>query len=168
MMAQLKRAGGLPIFLITRRERIVSLFGWLRGAVVGGPESELKFTPEEKAMSEMTLRQALDAHASWKSRVERKLQNPQFVLHSSAVASDTQCKIGKWLHGPAQKMYAHLPEYHEACRTHAVFHACAADVLSYHEAGNVDAAYTLLRGKFQTTANDSQLELVKLFAAIQS
>lgn len=146
----------------------MSLFGWLRGTVVGGPESELKFTPEEKAMSEMSLRQALDAHASWKTRVERKLHNPQFVLHASTAASSTQCKIGKWLHGPAKRLYAHLPEYHDACRTHATFHACAAEMLSRHEAGDLDGAFTLLRGQFQAAANDSQLELVKLFAAIQN
>lgn len=145
----------------------MSLFGWLRGAVVGGPESELKFTPEEKSLSELSLRQVLDAHASWKSRLERKLQNPQFVLSSSSVVLDDQCKLGKWLYGVAHKCYGHLPEYESARQAHAAFHLCAAEVLFHHESGNNDAAYTLLRGKFQTAFNDSQLELVKLFAVAQ-
>ena len=143
----------------------MSLFGWMRKAVVGGPESELKFTPEEKTMPMLDLHEALDAHANWKSRVERKLSNPQFVFGVESVAADNQCKLGKWLHGSAQKLFGHLPEYQIARAAHAEFHASAAGVLTQYEAGNVNEAYTLLRGEFQHASDASQLALVKLFAA---
>lgn len=145
----------------------MSLFGWMQKAVVGGPENELKFAPEEKTLQMLDLHEALDAHANWKSRVERKLANPQFVFSAETVAADDQCKLGKWLHGAAQKMYGHLPEYKEARLAHTEFHASAAGVLTQYEAGNVDAAYFLLRGEFQHASDASQLALVKLFAAAQ-
>ncbi len=145
----------------------MSLFGWMRKAVVGGPESELKFAPEEKTMSTLNLHEALDAHATWKSRVERKLSNPQFVFGVESVAADDQCKLGKWVHGAAKKMYGHLPEYQDVRKAHADFHASAAGVLTQYEAGNIDQAYDLLRGEFQHASDVSQLALVKLFAAVK-
>lgn len=145
----------------------MSLLSWLRDALVGEPEAELKLSPEEAKLSGLDLKQVLDAHTAWKVRLERDLENPQSSIDVSTVAPDNLCELGKWLYGPAQKMHGHLPEFEDARRAHAVFHLAAAEVLIQRQSGNLAGAHALLHGKFRDASSDNQLELVKLFVAAQ-
>lgn len=58
----------------------------------------------------------------------------------NSVSSDSQCLLGKWIHGRATLRYARLPEFEALRDSHAQLHFCAANVLKIQRDGDRDAA----------------------------
>ncbi len=122
--------------------------------------------PGEGSLSGLNLKEALDAHAAWKNRLQIEIDGLSTQpLDVSQVASDCQCTLGKWLHGAGKKNFARLPQYKKALKAHATFHISAAEVLIEYQSGNAEQAKKLLSTSFREASNDNQLELVRLFSA---
>lgn len=75
------------------------------------------------------------------------------VLDASAVSSDSQCALGKWIHGNAVLRYARLEEFGALRDAHAQFHSCAGNVLVVRKQGNQAAARALLNGAMRQASN---------------
>ncbi len=58
----------------------------------------------------------------------------------NSVSSDSQCLMGKWIHGKATLRYARLPEFGALRDSHAHLHFCAANVLKVQRDGDREAA----------------------------
>ncbi len=123
--------------------------------------------PGEGNLSGLNLKEALDAHAEWKNRLQTEIDglSTNAPLDVSLVASDCQCTLGKWLHGTGKKKFARLPEYKKALKAHASFHISAAEVVIEYQSGNTEQAKKLLSTSFREASNNNQLELVRLFSA---
>jgi hypothetical protein len=147
----------------------MALMDWLRRRLAGDEKAELTLSPEEKSLSGLDLQQVLGAHMAWKEKLQTTLDGKSTEkLDPRVVAQDNLCVLGKWLYGPGKPLYSHLPAYETLRRTHADFHLCAGEVLTKYQSNNPNAAAVLLRGKFRSTSNKIQLDLVQLFASAQS
>ncbi|AZN36470.1 CZB domain-containing protein [Iodobacter ciconiae] len=144
----------------------MALMDWLRQRLSGNEKAELVVDSEEGVLAGLNLKQVLDAHTAWKTKLKNELDGKgKESLDVSIIAQDNQCELGRWLHGPGKLSFSHYPEYHSACTAHSEFHFCAAEVLMQYQAGAPAAAEALLKGKFRQASNKNQLELVRLFVA---
>jgi hypothetical protein len=89
----------------------------------------------------MDVRRAIATHTQWRFRVRGAIAGVlDERLDPSAVASDSQCELGRWLHG-AGLAYQDHPVVVELRKTHLEFHQKAASLVSDVNAGaKVDAA----------------------------
>ena len=139
---------------------------WLRELLAGVKQIEMKMSPGDKSLAGLNLKEVLDAHNTWKHKLESAILSDSTVdLDASEISQDNLCTLGQWLHGPGKQMYSHLAGYETARKAHAKFHSCAAEVLIEKEAGNKDKAHKILNSKFLSASNKNRLELVRLFSA---
>ena len=142
---------------------------WLNKMLNGNSDEELVISPEEELLSGLNLKEVLDAHKGWKSKLENELSGQSSVpIDVTETAKDHVCTLGKWVYGPGKNKYAALPEYESMRKAHANFHLVAAEVVIEHQSGNKEQAQNLLKTKFRNASNSNQLELVKLFAAARN
>ncbi|MFM9835368.1 MAG: CZB domain-containing protein [Methylophilaceae bacterium] len=114
----------------------------------------------------LDLRKEMDAHGSWKSKLQNLLETEDCEDLDVVIASgDCYCTLGKWLYGKGKALYGGMPEYETLRAAHANLHLMAGDVLTQHILGNRDEAEAMLKTKFKAASNRNQLELVRLFAA---
>ncbi|MDD2777236.1 MAG: CZB domain-containing protein [Gallionella sp.] len=144
----------------------MGLMSWLKERLTGDQENELVVSEEENSLSGLNLKQVIDAHAGWKTRLENTLLGVSMEqLEVSVVAQDSVCSLGQWLYGAGKQQFGHLPEYEELRKTHANFHLSAGQVLVEHRNGQTAKAMALLKGEFRNLSDLIQLDLVKLFVA---
>ncbi len=118
------------------------------------------------ALVDLTLKQALDSHASWKNELQTLIQSEDCENLDVVIASgDCYCTLGKWLYGKGKAFYGRMPEFEELRLTHANLHLCAGEVLTQHILGNSKEAKNLLKTKFNFALNKNKVDLVRLFAA---
>lgn len=118
------------------------------------------------ALVDLTLKQALDSHASWKNELQTLIQSEDCENLDVVIASgDCYCTLGKWLYGKGKAFYGRMPEFEELRLTHANLHLCAGEVLTQHILGNSKEAKSLLKTKFNFALNKNKVDLVRLFAA---
>jgi hypothetical protein len=89
--------------------------------------------------------QAIRAHQLWKRRLVDVLdgaRDKRFDLAS--IDRPDLSELGRWLHGPGQAKYGHLPIFQKLLLSHRAFHVAAADVLAMHQAGHVKAAREMI------------------------
>lgn len=140
---------------------------WLNKVLNGNSDEELVIGPEEAMLSGLNLKEVLDTHKEWKDKLENELSgNSNESIDVTETAKDHVCTLGKWIYGPGKKKYAELPEYETMRKAHANFHLIAAEVVIEHQSGNEDQAQNLLKTKFRAASNSNQLELVRLFTAV--
>lgn len=143
----------------------MGLMSWLKERL-SNQESELVVSAEENNLSGLNLKQVIDAHAGWKTRLENTLLGISMEqLEVAVVAQDSVCSLGEWLYGVGKQQFGHLPEYEELRKTHACFHLCAGQVLVEHHNGKIDRATAILKGEFRNLSDLIQLDLVRLFVA---
>jgi hypothetical protein len=82
----------------------------------------------------MDIRQAIDAHASWKGRLAAYLLHPDHSLDPTTIALDVDCELGKWLQCEGQVESA-WPGFAQLVRDHGRFHLEAADLVRRADAG---------------------------------
>jgi hypothetical protein len=91
----------------------------------------------------MDLDQAGQMHSQWKITLRMAIAK-QETLDASAIATDNQCPLGKWLHGEAQGKFGKLPSYGECVSKHAAFHQEAGKVAQAINAKNFTQAKTMM------------------------
>jgi hypothetical protein len=117
------------------------------------------------ALVDLTLKQALDSHATWKNELQTLIQSEDCENLDVVIASgDCYCTLGKWLYGKGKAFYGRMPEFEELRLTHANLHLCAGEVLTQHILGNSKEAKSLLKTKFNFALNKNKVDLVRLFA----
>lgn len=133
-----------------------------------GPATMQPITVEGE-LAGLNLKQALEAHQAWRAKLQKVLDgesNEKFDMEY--VSADNQCFLGKWIYNEAKTLYSKLPEYEFVRKAHAEFHVCAGEVLSQHQAGNLEEADLILKTKFRTSTNKNQMLLINFFRVIKS
>jgi nitric oxide synthase oxygenase domain/subunit len=91
----------------------------------------------------MNFDDAIRAHAAWKMKLSRYVQQPNGSLKPSDIEVDNRCALGQWIHGEGAK-FARIPEYATLKSEHARFHRAAADIVRKADLGhNVSDALAL-------------------------
>ena len=108
----------------------------------------------------------LDIHAAISTHLElstrlRALIDGQSreALKAATVSSDSQCALGKWIHGRAALRYAAHSEFGSLRDAHAQFHSCAGNALEVHQQGNQAAARALHNGALRQATDAFRREL---------
>jgi len=92
----------------------------------------------------MNFFDALNAHAAWKQRLCRHLDDPAgHPISATAAGRDDQCSLGRWLSEHAEES-ADLEELRQA---HAALHREVEAVVRAAEE-DADAAHALLEARF--------------------
>lgn len=147
----------------------MSILTWLRKVTNGGATAELleqpmQFAEEEARFHNLNMKEALDAHAAWTTRLEDVLSGKtEEHLEPAKVASDCECTLGKWIHGPAKSVMGDSADYVDLKNIHAEFHLNAAEVLKDFLHGQTYTA-DLNLSKLRMQSNMIQLSLVRLFS----
>jgi hypothetical protein len=140
---------------------------WIAQRLFGRGDQDLEPIPEDASLEGLNLKEVLDAHDAWKTRLVEDLEGrTEIAVDPAIISSDRHCTLGKWLHGPG-KRYSRLPEYDRAVQAHADFHVCAAEVVIENRSGHRERAEQLLKTRFRHASSANQLELVRLFSAIK-
>lgn len=144
----------------------MAILEWLKRKTAGDDTAVLQIDAHEQEFSGLNLKQVIDAHLAWKSRLLAVLDGTSAErLDPGVVQMDDQCILGKWLYGAAKPLYGRLPQYEALKQTHAAFHLSAGEVLRQFMGHNPEAARKLLRAGFSTLSDRIQLDLVRLYAA---
>lgn len=141
----------------------MALLGWFGNKEYFDINSSVAITNEHS--TGLNLEQVLSAHIAWHERfveVMHGAKDADFELVK--VYQDNFSFLGKWLHGEANMLFGHLPEYDAACKAHAAFHGCAGVVLGQHQMGNEEYAQQFLKTTYRRAFNKVKIELAHLFA----
>lgn len=85
---------------------------------------------------------AILAHTRWKRRLQASMNGGE-RLDPAVVRLDTQCDLGKWLHGEGTA-HASDAEFEKLVRSHAAFHEAAAAVVERINRGQIDEAARMI------------------------
>jgi len=83
---------------------------------------------------DLNFEQAIEAHARWKSKLQKYIAQPDHSLDPVKTAQDSLCDLGKWLHG-AGKKHSQLAEFGQLLSDHARFHRAAGDIIRRADIG---------------------------------
>ena len=144
----------------------MGILSWLKSAATGGTVETVSFAPGEEQFHGLNMKEAIDAHVTWKARLKSQLEGEGAeTLEVGVVASDDRCALGKWIHGEAKQRFVHLPEYSELLRYHAQFHLSVGNILlEMHQGGKENAGKMLHGTDFRHDSDMVQLALVRLYA----
>lgn len=111
-----------------------------------GPKEKIAI----KIGDEINIMEAINAHILWKIRLEKYLDGTsEEKLDPKVICRDDQCKLGKWIHGPALKYFHDDDETLHVLRAdHAHFHVTAASVVTNVQANNNAAAEAIMDGEY--------------------
>ncbi len=146
----------------------MSIISWLREVTGGGAaakllEQPLHFTEEQLQLHDLDLNEVLDTHMVWPKRLESILTGDSSESFDLAtIASDCECTLGKWLHGPAKESLNNSIDYQDLFEIHADFHLNTAEVIKDHLHERGESAWLNLR-KLRIQSGMMQLALVRLF-----
>jgi hypothetical protein len=111
-----------------------------------------KIAAQEKTniSDEINIMEAINAHILWKIRLEKYLDGTsEEKLDPTVICRDDQCKLGKWIHGPALKYFHDDDETLRVLRSdHAHFHVTAASVVIHVQANDNAAAEAIMDGEY--------------------
>jgi len=110
-----------------------------------------KIAKEKTRISdEINIMEAINAHILWKIRLEKYLDGTsEEKLDPAVICRDDQCKLGKWIHGPALKYFHDDDEALKVLRSdHAHFHVTAASVVTHVQANDNAAAEAIMDGEY--------------------
>jgi hypothetical protein len=151
----------------------MSILSWLKTVTSGSEQSEfidtgsMKFAAGEEQFLGLDMKDALDAHTAWTKRLEGKISGEnREELDVATVASDCNCTLGKWLHGPAKKEFGDSGDYNDLVRVHADFHLKAGEILNNVINGDEETANKNLK-EIRYQSGNVQLSLVRLYSHTQ-
>ncbi len=150
----------------------MGILDWLRHVSEGGDghadliaQQPLRFEAGEEQFQGLNMKEALDAHMAWTLRMERRLRGEDAGDYRVAdIAVDDNCVLGKWLHGPAQRHFGHLPEYGQLRKAHVGFHLIAGQLFSDIDSNAVTDPGVALK-TLRRASGEVQLALIRLYAA---
>jgi hypothetical protein len=83
----------------------MGIMDWLKRVTAGGEEHFLAedaapvFAEGEENFHGLNMKDAIDAHIRWKTRLQRQLEGEaDEQLEVAVVAADNHCVLGKWMH----------------------------------------------------------------------
>jgi len=130
-------------------------------------EQTLGFSDRKNEDHGLDLKGALDDHTAWTQRLENKIagnSNEDLDVYSIArIASDSECKLGQWIHGDDARQFADKAALNELRQVHADFHLKAGEVLMSIFNGEQDGAKNNLK-KLRYQSGTVQLALVRFCA----
>ena len=95
---------------------------------------------------DLNFEQAIEAHARWKSKLQKYIAHPDHSLDPVKTTQDSLCDLGKWLHG-AGKKHSQLAEFGRLLSDHARFHRAAGDIIRRADTGERLGEEVALGGK---------------------
>lgn len=151
----------------------MSILSWLKtvGSSVTSAElidtESMTFAKGEEEFHGLDMKAALDAHSAWNKRLEGKISGTNNEpLSLATVASDCECQLGKWIHGPAKAQFGSVADYDELRRVHADFHLKAGEILNNVQNGDATTASSNLK-ELRFQSGNVQLALVRLYSHAQ-
>lgn len=129
----------------------------------------LKMDSAKKAeiRDEIDLSQAVQAHISWKLRLQNYLDGKSDeALDPMVIGCDDKCELGKWIHGPGANHFHALEHFHQLREDHARFHYVAANVVQNVQASDHAAAKAILEGEYPRISRKVVLALTELHKAV--
>lgn len=94
----------------------------------------------------MDFDEAIKAHGAWKLKLASYLKKPDGSIKATEIQPDTNCVLGKWIHGDGTK-WSQFPEYATLKEEHARFHRAAADIIRKADSGQNTSEETALGSK---------------------
>ena len=120
-------------------------------------------------MNELDVMAAINAHVQWKLRLEKYLEGTsEEKLDSKVVCQDNQCKLGKWIYGPAVEHFHGDESLDNLREEHAKFHTYAGRIVDFIHADNKVAAQDLLEGDYKFTSRKVVFALSELSKHLQA
>ena len=114
----------------------------------------------------LDMHTAISAHLELSTRLRALIDGQsREALKAATVSSDSQCALGKWIHGRAALRYAAHSEFGSLRDAHAQFHSCAGNALEVHQQGNQAAARALHNGALRQATDAFRRELSTFCAA---
>jgi len=112
----------------------------------GSDETKVK----AKIKDEINIMEAINAHILWKIRLEKYLDGTsEENLDANVICRDDQCKLGKWIHGPALHYFHEDDETLQILRSdHAHFHVTAASIVTHVQAKQIAEAEAIMDGEY--------------------
>lgn len=118
---------------------------------------------KELIREEVNLSEAVEAHISWKLRLQTYLEGKsKESLDPMVICRDDQCKLGQWIHGPALNHFHEFEPFHQLRADHAQFHYLAANVVQKVHAKEHAAAEAILKGDYQRISHKVVIALTEL------
>ena len=151
----------------------MSILSWLKQVSTSVTSAGLidtesmTFAKGEEQFHGLDMKGALDAHTAWTRRLEGKItgENKE-QLNVATVASDCECKLGKWIHSTAKQQFDGSSDYEELRRIHAEFHLKAGEILNNVINGEQEKASINLK-EIRYQSGKVQLSLVRLYSHAQ-
>jgi hypothetical protein len=150
----------------------MSILSWLKQVGSGSGadvinSGAMTFAKGEEEFHGLNMKDALEAHTAWTRRLEGKISGEnQEQLNVATVASDCECKLGKWIHGTAKQQFGTTPDFEELRRVHAEFHLKAGEILNNVLNGDQTRAASNLK-EIRYQSGSVQLSLVRLYSHAQ-
>lgn len=143
----------------------MGILNWLSRVTSGKEAGAASFAPGEESFHGLNMKDAIDAHIAWKTKLAEQISGNADMIEVGQVAADDRCALGTWLHGPCKSLCGKLPEYADLVREHAQFHLIAGNILMETRHGNTGKALEMLNsGDFRHASDTVQLSLVRLYA----
>ena len=147
----------------------MGILDWLKRAGSGETAAPLQIEAHEQHLHGLDMKAAIEAHMAWKTRLEAQIRGDAGeTLEVGVVAADSNCTLGKWIHGDGKAQFRHLPEFEQLRAVHADFHLCAGSILSDAHGGDREAATASLKSTLRRHSDTVQLALVRLYAKVQA
>lgn len=151
----------------------MSILSWLKSvgsnaSSIGLIDTEsMTFAKGEEEFHGLNMKEALEAHTAWTKRLEGKLtgENDE-QLNVATVASDCECKLGKWIHHTAKQQFGNVADFEALRRVHADFHIKAGEILNNVINGDEGEASNNLK-ELRYQSGNVQLALVRLYSHAQ-
>jgi len=145
----------------------MKLLEWLQVKLLGESFGVLTISKEEADFAGLNMSQAIDAHMAWRIRLADILDGKSHEeLNVGEVARDDCCSLGKWLFDSARLKFGSYQEYETLRKNHSRFHICAGEILVLHNIGQFAAAKQMLRADLRNLSDLVQLDIVRLYAAV--
>lgn len=112
---------------------------------------------------EIDISEAAAAHVSWKLRLQKYLDGTSVEkLEADIVCRDDLCKLGMWIHGPAQRHFAGVEAFGVLLVDHAMFHQLAGDIVRHVHADDIASAHALMEGEYKHVSHKVVMALTEL------
>ncbi|MFA6469645.1 MAG: CZB domain-containing protein [Bacteroidota bacterium] len=144
----------------------MGVLDWLKKKIAGEEAGELTFSAEEENFEGLNMKEVIDAHLGWRTRLERVISgNSTEHLDPEGIKKSDQCALGKWIDSSGKK-FSTTNEYRELIEAHNHFHYFAAQVIVNHNDGNTRKATEILDSDFKMFSSRVQLKIIELYSVI--
>lgn len=128
----------------------------------------MSFEVREEVRREINFYEAVEAHLSWKLRLNDYLAGrSKEELQPHTICVDNRCVLGKWIHGPGKERFGAIGTFQQLMDEHAKFHYQASKVVEAHQAGNTALAEQILSDQFAHQSKKTVNCITKLHMQVE-